>query len=476
MSEELSRSEDSRQTAKTAVLNTIANGIALVVGMVMVPIIARIISQEELGIASTFLANRNIFVIVITLAVYSYVHKAMLEFRDEKKNYIFSVSVFCVAMTGLAFLVCLPFKSRLQALLSMDDFLYYWLFLSILSFALYNIAYYYCVFHNKYIIVFAIVMSVGPLSQFVSVFLAHVMSDRKYIGRVIGLDSLYVIVAVCLIVWLLVSGKKSFRGKYLSGTLRFTVPVIPHLLSQMVLTQCDLIMISYYCGDDKSGIYSMGHTVGYLALTAVLQLMASWSPWVYRRLEGKETDSIKQNSGLMVLLGAYLSIGLMTVAPELIRIFLPKEYLPCIYILPPLIAAMFFQFIYLFFYDLEYYYKKPVWIATASVIAAVLNLILNKIFIVRYGYVAACYTTFVSYFVLLAVSWLFAGRLNAAKIYNLKSMVAAIAGVVIYMILMFVFSDIIWVRYMLLVALSAVIFIREKNRLLGLWRGMRSGV
>ena len=123
MSEELSRSADSRQTAKTAVLNTIANGIALVVGMVMVPIIARIISQEELGIASTFLANRNIFVIVITLAVYSYVHKAMLEFRDEKKNYIFSVSVFCVAMTVLAFLVCLPFKSRLQALLSMDDFL-----------------------------------------------------------------------------------------------------------------------------------------------------------------------------------------------------------------------------------------------------------------------------------------------------------------------------------------------------------------
>ena len=41
----------------------------------------------------------------------------------------------------------------------------------------------------------------------------------------------------------------------------------------MVLTQCDLVMISFFCGSKESGIYSMGHTVGFLALTVMSQIL-----------------------------------------------------------------------------------------------------------------------------------------------------------------------------------------------------------
>ena len=83
-------------------------------------------------------------------------------------------------------------------------------------------------------VVALIVLSVGPVSQFLSVGLSYVFGDNKYIGRVIGLDFVYMITAICLCVWMCVGKKVKFRAKYVTKTLKFSIPIIPHLLSQMV--------------------------------------------------------------------------------------------------------------------------------------------------------------------------------------------------------------------------------------------------
>ncbi len=118
----MDKKKDSKLTVKTALMNTVANVISLVVGMVMVPIIARVLSEKDLGIASTFLATRNTLVILATLAVYAFVNRAMLDFEKEKKDYIFSITVFCIAMVGVIFLISLPFREFLQQALKLDDF------------------------------------------------------------------------------------------------------------------------------------------------------------------------------------------------------------------------------------------------------------------------------------------------------------------------------------------------------------------
>ena len=85
----------------------------------------------------------------------------------------------------------------------------------------------------------------------------------------------------------------------------------------------------------------MGHTVGFLALTVMSQIMASWSPWVYRRMEERDYLSIFENSKLIVLVGTYISMGLLTISSELIKLFLTDVYLPCIYIVPILLFMIF---------------------------------------------------------------------------------------------------------------------------------------
>ena len=461
----MDKKQDSKLTIRTAFLNTIANGISLVIGMIMIPIISRVMTPGELGLASTFISTRNTFVIVATCAVYAYIHKAMLEFKENKKDYISSIAVFCMCALVIVFLICFPVKEQIKKLFTLDDFLFYWLFISSFAFALYSIGNYYCIFHNKSVMVFLIVLLTGPVAQFISLGLAYALPGKRYIGRVLGLDFSYFLVTVCVIIWLFCCRGKTVRLKYVNHTLRFTLPIIPHLLSQMVLTQCDLIKISYFAGEDKTGIYSMAHTIGFLAFTVMSQVMAAWSPWVYRRLEEKETEPIYQNAKVMMLLGSYISIGLMTVGTELIKIFLTEQYLPCIYIVPPLVLAMFFQFIYLFFYDLEYFYKKAKWIATASVAAALLNIVLNMILIPRAGYIAASYTTVASYMLLVILNYIFCRKLGVSHIYNIRIVIGITIFLVLYMSFMLVSVDWVLVRYAVLVLITIVLLAMEMKEL-----------
>ena len=57
--------------------------------------------------------------------------------------------------------------------------------------------------------------------------------------------------------------------------------------------------------------------------------------------------------------------------------------------------------------NVEYYYQKTKLIALATFISAILNLILNAIFIKFFGYCAAGYTTLVSYICLVIMHYIF---------------------------------------------------------------------
>lgn len=464
---------DGHQTMRTAILNTVANAVSLCIGMIMIPVVTRVLSPEDIGVANTFLSNRNIMVIVITMASYSYVNRAMVDYREDKESYIYSIVLFCICMVLLSFVITFPFKSFLMKMLSMDNFLYYWLFVSILSTALFYIADYYCLFYNMSIKVFAMVLATGSLTPVLSIMLSYFFQNRKYIGRVIGTDAAYVAISLILILWLLISGRGKVKKKYIRETLRFTIPIIPHLLSQTVLTQCDLILISYFAGKDKSGIYSMGHIVGYLAFTVMAQIIIAWSPWVYRRLAEGDLAAIRKNSKYMLLIGLLISIGLITISPELIRIFFTEDYFPCIYIVPPLVVATFFQFCYLFLYDLEYFNKKVFRIATASVTAAMLNIILNLVCIPKFGYVAASYTTLASYFALFVMNLWFARKLDLNQTYDMKLIIGSCFTILFYMIMVLFLKEELVIRYIIVLVVFILVGKREGKKAILTLKGIK---
>ena len=91
------------------------------------------------------------------------------------------------------------------------------------------------------------------------------------------------------------------------------------------------------------------------------------------------------------------NIVLILFAPEAVKLFATDEYYEAIYIIPAVSASVYFTFLFNVFANIEYYYSETKYVGIASILAAITNVVLNYIFIGKYGYLAAGYTTLASY-------------------------------------------------------------------------------
>ena len=100
----------------------------------------------------------------------------------------------------------------------------------------------------------------------------------------------------------------------------------------------------------------------------------------------------------LILIGG-VNLVLILFAPEIVAIFAPAPYYEAIWTIPPVAMSSFFIFSYDLYAKFAFYHEKTLLIMGASIIGAMLNVFLNRIFIARYGYIAAGYTTLTCYFV-----------------------------------------------------------------------------
>ena len=110
------------------------------------------------------------------------------------------------------------------------------------------------------------------------------------------------------------------------------------------------------------------------------------------------------------------------------------------HVMLPIIGGCFFQFVYCMYVNVEQYEKKTKGMAVASIICAIINFVLNYIYIPKYGYTAAAYTTLVSYFILLVLHMILVHSIKMSHVYSnfwimLFSMIILLSGLLIDMIL-----------------------------------------
>lgn len=455
---------DNRATARAAFVNAAANIIVTLVATIMIPVTTRILDTADLGSTVSFFSVRNICLNLFTLASYAAVNRGLLEFRENKHEFLSSLLLFNVGIIAVFCGIFAIFHTFFEKLLGLTPFLDVLLFVSVLLWMSYTIGTTYLLFHNRYKTMFCITMCVGPLSQFLAIFLILHMDSDKYLGRIIGLDGFYWVIGLIFLFVLPLRGHFAFRKKYISYALSLSLPLIPHLLAQTLLSQSDIIMITNICGAGQAGIYSMAYTIAMVLYSFLSQIMAVWSPWCYRRLEDKNISVIRRYSRVLFFIALILSIGLMTISPEAVGIFLSDSYRECVFLIPILVVGIFFLFAYTFFYDVEYYHKKNRLISISSIAAAVINIVLNAVLIPIYGYIAAGYTTAVGYFVLMLLHMVFMRKIDRRDIYDVPMLFLSSLAVFVYSVVMRYLIDAAVLRYAVSVAgILLILFVIRKD-------------
>lgn len=417
--------DENKKAFQAGIAYTIASFLVAGMGFITTPIYTRILSVDEYGAFNNFTAWVGILTVIITLKLSASFISARFDYKEKFDNYIFSIMTLNVIVAVLFALILncfIGFFERIFALnrLFINLMVAYILFYEIVC--IYQSREQFS-FRYKNAVLLSLFLTIS--TTVISIFFVMQFKD-KLTARIVG----YVVSAIVVggIIYAKFFMKiRAVDLKYWKYAIPITIPYIPHSLSLILLNSMDKIMIIKMWGETENGLYSLAYTCSSLVTVLMSSVNSAYSPWLASKLDAGENKTIRKFSYLYVLGFMFLVVGIILVAPEVMFILGGEAYMEAIYVMPPVMMGCAFQLIYTMYVNIEQFKKKTVGMAWASMIAALSNCVLNYIYIPLYGYLAAAYTTLVSYIILTMLHVLLVKRIKLGEIYNNKFMVGTIA-------------------------------------------------
>lgn len=446
------------------ICNVVQKGIAFLV----VPIYTRMLTTAEYGTYSVFLSWTSIIYIFATLNMSAGVfNNGMIKYEHCRDDFTSSVqglsSVLCV-LCVIVLIIFYPFWSEI---LDLSLPLIIMMMIQIFFQAPYNYWMAKKRFEFKYRSIVFVTLFLAISIPILSISLMRLMSDRT-LGIIIGSVAMYSVIGAFIFIFNYKNSKKFFDKEIWKYCLKFNIPLIPHYLSYVILGQADRVMINSICGASDAGIYALAYQISLVINIVTTAVDGSFNPWTYQKLKVGDMKSIKRISNCLIGLFAIGVFGLILIAPEVLSFVAPAEYSSAKWVVPPVICGCYFLFIAGTFMRVEFYHEKNKIIMIASVCAAVLNIVLNAIFIPIFGFIAAAYTTLGSY-MLFAVFHYFVMRLTCKEKYYDESpysgkMIFVISLVIMCIsVLLMVLYDFVLIRYAIVfIIVISLIVLHEK--------------
>lgn len=455
---------------KASVWFTVCNILNKGIALISTPIFTRLMTTGEYGDYTVFQSWYAIILIFSSLNLSSGAYgKGLIEFEDDKKRFTSSIMGLSVLCTLIIFAIYLIGKSFWTGFFGLAPALMYAMFLKLLVSPAYELWATQQRFAYKYKSLVAMSLSSTVLCVAVAAVAVLKFPDARLDARIFSDIGVNVAFCLPLLIILLIGGKQLINLKYWKYALLFNLPLIPHFLSTMVLNQADRIMIKDLDGSSQAAMYGIAYTIGTVAILIVNAINNSFVPYVYTSIKKGEYGNIRKNANPLVIMVAGIITASMVFAPEIIYVFAGRKYADAIGIVPPIAVSVFLIFMYSLFSNIEYYYKKTTYIAFASVFCALANIGLNYVFIKKFGYYAAGYTTLFCYVLLAIFHFCFCKKIlnreniPVKSVFDLKLYFAVFVAMLLIMILMVITYNYFWIRYsMLAVILVLVIIYRKK--------------
>lgn len=442
---------------KSSIWYTISNFLLSGISFLTTPLFTRLLSLEEYGTFSNFNAIYSIVSVVITLNLGSTLIRARYDFSDDKERYTSTLLYISTILVFIILIISNIFYDQISYLFKLDRFAINIMFISIIFLPAMNIFQIWQRIEYKY----KMSVFVSFLSSIGNVVFSLIFVftfENKLDGRILGSQISGIIIGSIILIYYFKKSYK-FNIQYCQYALKICIPYLPHLLSLNILSVSDKLMITQMSGSQYNALYSVAVSCGMIMTILLNSLNSAFSPWLGKKLHHKQYKDIKKVSYFYIFIFFMVAIGNILVAPELMLIFGGSRYIEAKYAIPPIIVGCMCQFLYTMYVNIEQFEKKTIGMAIASCITAIINIILNIIFIPKYGYIAACYTTLFSYFCLLIFHYLLVRKMGLSKVYNTKYIFALLGVLFILGIFIMQLYGITLIRYIFIIIYILIIII-----------------
>jgi len=391
--------------AKAAIWFTICSFLQKGISFIVVPIFTRIMSTEQYGIYTVYVSWYQILNIISSLYLFNGVFDNALSKFDKDRDRVTSAFLgLTILITVSEAAIAFVFREGLSALTGLNfDFLALMFIDAFLTPAL---AYWTARqrFEYQYKFLVAVTMAKSIISPILAIWLVNQSGGLAW-GRAVAVVISDAVFCGTLLIIQCIKGKRLYSKKYWGYALKLGIPMIPHYLSGMILAQGDRIVIDKYLGKSDVAVYGLASSIGMLVQIFVAAVNSAITPWMYDRMKKGTPEEMKPTMSFLMLFIALAATGLMLLCPEVTMIFGSTKYAESVNAIPPIAASVFFIFLYGILSFPQFYFERTAFLSVASFVAAGVNIILNIIFVPRFGYAAAAYTTLVCYILYSVGHW-----------------------------------------------------------------------
>ena len=412
--------KSTNKVLKSGIWYTVSSIAIRAVAIITSPIYTSMLTTDNYGRANIFNSYVEIFNIVTCLCVVYSIGRAKIDYGEKLDEYLSALQGLSSSFAFCVLIIVMIFRERISGLIGYEVPLVVAMFAYLVVYPSVQYMQEKCRFEYKYKenIAISLITCIGTVV--LSIALMYLFNDRRYIGKILGTILPTFLMGVVFYIRLLRKGKLFYHPKYWRYALRIGVPMIPHALAMVVLAQIDRIMIKNICSDADAGLYTYGYSIATILAIFTNAIGQAWLPWLNEQLHEGGRDRIRSMQKKLVLLGCFLTLGFITVAPEALMILAPRAraYWVAKWVIPPVALGTLAQYFYTNYVNVELFYKKTPIIAMSSVLAAAVNYVLNYLMIPRFGYIAAAYTTLASYMVLMLFHYIAVNHVLKEKVYS----------------------------------------------------------
>ena len=383
------------------------------------PIFTRLMSTSDFGIVSNFVTWTSFFAMFICMQVSSGVVSAKINRGPERiDEYMASIIRIAIVFAFIISAVTMAFREPIARLIEVD--VSYVALLLVVAFgsSMTNVYSGYCVATEqpKRKVAFSIITAVLNISLCL---VLVIFSTDKAAGRIYGYTITNLLIALYVVMFLFTKKRGQWNEvkKDIIYALSFGVPLIPHLLANLINGNADRVFLIKIWGDSAAGIYSVAYSIGMVALALANACTDAWTPWYFEETKNGNKKEIGKYFTVYSVTVAMCFFGIMMLAPEVMKIMASKEYYSGTSAIGYIALGIFFLFMYHFPLCYEQYHGNTKFVAPATIVGALVNVGLNIYIIPRYGVDGAAFTTLISYIVLLVLHEIVARKI--IKGYNI---------------------------------------------------------
>lgn len=394
---------------KIAFFNILSTVLLKGISLFSAPIFSRMLGTNGYGVVSIYNTWANVSAIAFTLQTNGTLVNARVEYpEDQQHKYQSSVMFLSLAFFLLCSTVTVVFLPQVSWLLKLPSLLILlMLFQSFGNFCVHflnsKFTYEFKADKNMYVAV-----GIALSTLILSVLLIQLMPPEiNYYGRILAIAITYGSMGIAVCSYVLWKGRTFYNRAYWKLALTLALPVVFYRLSDLLLGQCDRVMLQRIMNESMVGQYSLAYAFGGIIFTIFEALNHSWIPFYFEDMKHGRKEQMRIQAKNFLETYTVLAVGFILLAPEVYHLFASKEFWEGTPLIPVFVSSYYLNFLCTFPINYEYYHKETRAVATVTVAISVINIGLNYVFITNIGVAGAALATATAHAIQLAGHYIY---------------------------------------------------------------------